>query len=157
MAARERLVSEPFLVGTSGTPSFSLPSSIHLFTKHLSVSGIDWVEGLKKLSLNSIEFHPPISAAIVEEPPFGPVLEPVLPDSVSSPTESSDTRYFLRSCTKGGSGGLGRNPAVSTRGRGGVSHLAKAQSQAKKDVLEGKQLSIDRALRAVHAYKKGRK
>ena len=52
---------------------------------------------------------------------------------------------------------MGRNPAVSARGRGRVSHLAKAQSQAKKDVLEGKQLSIDRALRAVNARKKGRR
>ena len=85
------MVDEPFLVGTSGTPSFSLPSSFHLFTRHLNVSGIDWVEGLKKLSLNSIEIRPPISVAIVEEPPIGSVLELVLQDSVHSPTESSDS------------------------------------------------------------------
>ena len=157
VAARERRVDEPFLVSTSGTPSFSLPSLFHLFTRQLNVSGIDWVEGLKKLSLNSIEIRSPISATIVEEPPIGSVLEPVLHDSVHSPIESSDSSYFLRSCTKGGSGGLGRNPAASARGRGRVSLLAKAQSRAKKDVLEGKQILIDRALRAVNACKKDRR
>ena len=62
----------------------------------------------------------------------------MLSNPVHSPSESSDSGYFLRSCTKGGSGGLGKNPAASTRGRGKVSHFAKAQSRAKKDVLEGK-------------------
>ena len=155
MVAQERLVGEPFLVGTPGTPSFSLPSSIYLFTRHLSVFGIYWVEGLKKLSLNYIELRPPISAALVEKPPPGPVIEPVLLDSNSSPTTSSHSSYFLRSCTKGGSRGLGRNPTASARGRGRVSLLAKAQSRAKKDVLEGKQILIDRALRAVNSCKKG--
>ena len=41
VAARERLVGEPFLVGAQGTPSSSLPSSFHLFSSHLNVSGID--------------------------------------------------------------------------------------------------------------------
>ena len=41
VAAWERMVKEPFLVGAPGTPSFSLPSSLHLFTKHLNVSSID--------------------------------------------------------------------------------------------------------------------
>ena len=45
----------------------------------------------------------------------------------------------------------------TTRGMGRVSHLARAQSRAKKDVLDGKQLPIDRALRAVNAHKKGRR
>ena len=47
VAARDRMVGEPFLVGAPGTPSFTLPSSINLFTRQLNVSGIDWVEGLE--------------------------------------------------------------------------------------------------------------
>ena len=61
----------------------------------MNVSGIDWVEGLKKLSLNSIEIRSPISATIVEEPPIGPVLELILFDSIHSPSESSDLGNFL--------------------------------------------------------------
>ena len=41
ITARERMVGEPFLVGAPSTPSFSLPLSLHLFTRHLNVSGID--------------------------------------------------------------------------------------------------------------------
>lgn len=37
------------------------------------------------------------------------------------------------------------------------SNLHKAQSRAKVDLLEGKQLSIEKALRAVNARNKGRK
>ena len=115
------------------------------------------MEGLKKLSLNSIELHPPISTAIIENSPSSLVIKPTLPESVCSPTESSDSGYFLRSCTKGGTGGLGRNPVGATRGRGRVSHLARAQSHAKNDVQDGKQLPIDKALRVVNARKKGRR
>ena len=140
VAERDIMVGEPFLIDTLGTLSFTLPSSINLFTRQLNVSGIDWVEGLKKLSLNSFEIRSPISATIIEEHPIGLVLEPVLHDSVYSPSESSKSGYFLRSCTKGGSGGLGRNPAAFARARGRVSHFAKAQSRAKKDVLEGKKI-----------------
>ena len=157
MATQERLVGEPFLIASLGTPSFSLPSSIHLFTRHLNVSVLDWVEGLKKLSLNTIEIRSPISAVIVEEPPIGSVLEPVLQDSVHSPTKSSNSGYFLLSYIKGGFGGLGRNLAASARGRGRVSHLAKVQSHDKKDIMEGKHILIDRELRAVNARKKGRR
>ena len=46
---------------------------------------------------------------------------------------------------------------ASTRGRGKVSHLEKAQSQAKKDVMEGKKISINRALMEVNAHRKGRR
>ena len=41
IVAWERMVGEPFLVGAPSTPSFSLPSSLHLFTRHLNVFGID--------------------------------------------------------------------------------------------------------------------
>ena len=43
------------------------------------------------------------------------------------------------------------------RGRGRASHLVKDQSRAKKDVIKGKQISIDRALRAVNSHKKGKR
>ena len=79
IATRERMVKEPFIVGGLGT-LFSLPSSLHLFTRHLNVSVIDWVEGLKKLSLNSIELQPPISAAIIGNSPSGVVIKPAPPE-----------------------------------------------------------------------------
>ena len=74
-----------------------------------------------------------------------------------SPSESSDSGYFLRSCSKGSSRGLGKFALPNPRGRGWKSHIAKAQSKARKDVLEGKQQSIERELRAMHAQKKGRR
>ena len=156
-----RQVGERFLVGAPflGTSSFTLPPYIKLFANHLNVAGLDWVDGLKKLTLNPIELRSPIFAAFVEEPPPGPILEPILQDLVSpcSPIESSDLGYFLCSCTKFSSAGLGKDPLGTIRGRGRISHLVKAQSRAKKYVLEGKQISVDRALRAVHARKKGRR
>ena len=53
--------------------------------------------------------------------------------------------------------GLGKNSNLTPRGRGRKYFLAKAKSKAKNDLLEGKQQYIERALRAVHAQKKGRR
>ena len=72
-----------------------------------------------------------------------------------SPSRYSDFGYFLRSCTKVASGGLGKQSIQTPRGRGRKYFIAKAQSQERKDLLEGKQQSIERVLRALHAQKKG--
>ena len=64
--------------------------------------------------------------------------------------------YFLRFGSKT-TGGLGLDPGQTPRGRGRRSHLEKAQSRVKKDLVEGKQQSIEHALRVVHAQKKGRR
>ena len=100
----------------------------------------------------------PLLLLMLRNPP-GPVLEPVLQELISPcfPTESYDSSYFLCSYTKICSGGLGKYHVGIPRGRGRISLLAKAQSRAKKDVLVGKQISIDRTLRAVHAQKKGKR
>ena len=87
-------------------------------------------------------------------------VEFVSPDreamSPSSHPESSDSGYFLRYCSKY-IGGLGLDPGQVPKGRGRKSFMAKAQSKEKKDLLEGKQQSIERVLRTVRAQKKGRR
>ena len=125
----------------------------------LNVSGLDWVEGLKNLSLSPQPnaLPSPISTAFVEEPPSETVLEPSFSKSSPISTESSDSGYLIRSCSKRNHGGLGKDSVGTSKGRGRKSHLAKAQSRARMDLLEGKQISIERELRAIHAQKKGRR
>ena len=53
--------------------------------------------------------------------------------------------------------GTGLNPGQVPKGRGRKSYMVKAQSKEKKDLLEGKQQSIEQALRVVRAQKKGRR
>jgi len=94
-------------------------------------------------------------ALLLEEAPL--ILEPdpgleADEKAVSSP-ENADSGYFLRSCNKKGEGGLGKDPTPMRRGRGRISNLSKAQSKAKNDLRDGKQISIERALRAVNARK----
>ena len=85
--------------------------------------------------------------------PYSPIGEAMSP----SPPDSSDSGYFLMSCFKVAFGGLGHVANLVSKGRGRKSFTVKAQSKAKKDHLEGKQQSIERALRAVHAQNKGRR
>ena len=169
-----------------GTPSFPILSNVNLFLNNVSFLGFDWIEGLRKLSLSghsgtplSLPAHhvfadtfpgmasqPSIASVAVEpvimpamDEPSSVVLEPdpvFLPEeSCPSPPDSSDSRYFLRSCHKL-STGLGKNSSPVRRGRGRKTNLFKAQSRAKEDLLGGKQLSIEKALRAEKAKKKGR-
>ena len=70
-------------------------------------------------------------------------------DPYLSPPESSDSRYFLRYSANKAMGGLGKGRHQGKEGRGRKSFLDKAHSKAKKDLQEGKQLSIERALRVV--------
>ena len=143
------------------TSSFSLSPLIYLFTNCLNFCGMEWVEKLKNLTITSqtLVESTPISDALLGEPSL--VLAPVLSEeeviSLLAPTESSDSGYFLQSCTKGTPRGLGKSSPPIIRGRGRRSYIAKAYSKARKDVMEGKQQSIERELRAVHAQKKGRR
>jgi len=74
-----------------------------------------------------------------------------------TPSESLDSGYFLRSCKNASSVGLGKTSPPGRKGRGRKSNLYKAQSRARVDLMEGKQQSIEKALRAVNAKKRGRK
>ena len=56
--------------------------------------------------------------------------------------------YNLRSSAKKGAGGLGKGKFPSSRGRGRIYFLAKAQDRANMDVHDGRQHSIERVLRA---------
>jgi len=98
-------------------------------------------------------------ASVLEDSPFV-LIEPDPGDShdadYQSPSESQDSGYFLRSCKKAISSGLGKSSPPARKGRGRKSNLHKAQSRARVDLMEGKQLSIEKALRAVNAKKKGR-
>ena len=129
-----RQVGEPFLFGVPlpGTSYFSLSLSINLFANNLNVSGLDWVGGLKNLTLSSnpLELLSPIYVACIEEPPFVSVLEPFLLEQFPPcfPPESTDSGYFLHFCTKGPFGGLGKATVRTPRGRGRISHFEKAQT-----------------------------
>ena len=95
----------------------------------------------------------------VEEPSsvcLEPDPETPLEESCPSPLESSDSSYFLRSRTKSALG-LAKVSSSVRRGRGRKTNLSKAQSRAKEDFLEGKQHSIESALREKKAKKRGRK
>ena len=165
-----------------GISTFSLSPSINLLLNQCNLVGLDWVEGLKNLTLSgpsevgflpSVEDRAGVSSSLVNEfkepsrdpltdftiktagPPI--ILEPDLgkgkEDPDSSSPEDSESGYFLRSCKKKTGGGLGKDPLPVRKGRGRTSNFSKAQSRAKNDLREGKQLSIERALRAVNARK----
>ena len=106
-----RQVGDPFLIGAPflGTSSFTLSPSINLFTNQLNVLGLDWVDGIKNLTLSSqpLELPTPISVACIEEPPSNSVLELIVVEVSPpiSPPELTDSGYFLHSCTKWSSRG----------------------------------------------------
>ena len=114
--------------------------------------------GLDAPTAATITTSVPDSFPAVEEPSTV-VLEPdpeSLPEeSCTSPSESTDSVYFIRSCLKPPSG-LGKVSSPVRRDRGRKTNLFKAQSRAKEDLLEGKQQSIEKALRAKKAKRKGR-
>ena len=76
--------------------------------------------------------------------------------SPHSPHGSIESGYFLRSGKNVFNGGLGKDSQPVSCGRGHKYFLEKEQSQARKNLNEGKQLSIERVLRAMQAQKKGR-
>ena len=127
-----RYVGDPFLFGDfiPGISSFTLSPSINLFTNQLNVSGLDWVEGLNNLTLSSqpLDFSSPKSTAILREPPQDSTLESNEVEVLSpcSPPKSTDSGYFICSCTKGTSGGLGKATLEPPKGRGMISYIAKA-------------------------------
>ena len=112
---------------------------------------------LKNLAISQLPIvaTTPSSAAFVEDVPPLPLAFDV--DGFGSPIQPtpSESGYFLRSGKKIHYGGLGKDSLPVSCGRGRKSFLAKAQSRAQKDMTEGKQLSIERALRALQAQRKG--
>jgi len=170
----------------TGIPTFSVPPSVNLFLNKVTVLGQDWVEGLKNLSLSGsavsegprhyscvwgeevLGLNPPInpsSVVMLKDIDLGrdgssfDSVDPAPgspPDGVLSPSVKRGSGYFLRSTIKDSSAGLGKSLPVVGKGRGRKSNLHKAQSRARVDLMEGKQLSIDMALRAVNA-RTGRK
>ena len=106
-----------------------------------------------------IEASTVTKALLIEEAP--PFLEPdpglEAEEKAVSLLENADSGYFLQSCNKKGEGGLGKDPPSVRRGRGRISNLSKAQTKAMNELREGKQLSIERALRAVDARKSVKK
>ena len=100
----------------------------------------------------------PVSLPVVTDlSSFEPDPDPVslVEESCLSPSDPADSGYFLRSSQKPLLG-LGKNSASVRRGGGRKTNLSKAQSRAKEDLLGGKQISIEKALRAEQAKKKGR-
>ena len=119
---------------------------------------MDWmVEKLRNLALSPLPVvaSTPLSAAILEEVPINASVSENIEEGSSKQITNVSSGYFLRSGTKHPLGGIGKDPPLGPRGRGRKSFLAKAQMRAKVDLSERKQLSIERALRAVQAQKKG--
>ena len=145
----------------SGISSFSLSPSLNLFANNVTLSGLDWVEGLKNLTISS-QLTPatlPISTIYLEESLIPVKPNPIIDDInyPLSPLDSLDSRYFLRSFSKTTSEGLGKDTNMASKGRGRKTFISKAQSKAKKDLLEVKQNSIERDIRSMRAQKKGRR
>jgi len=142
--------------------------------RNLSLSGPSGSEGSRLSSCvrgeEVLGLCPPINPSSVvlltdydsvREGPSPVLLDPDpgdSPDGVSpSPPDKLGSGYFLRSSKKDTSAGLGKSLPVASKGRGRKSNLHKAQSRARMDLMEGKQLSIEKALKAVNAKKQGRK
>ena len=169
-----------------GITTFSLSPTINFLLNQCTLVGNDWVEGLKNLSLSGPSDEGFVSTTVdrvrVSSELVGVPVEPIFdlsavnsplatdpdmplePDPrkgveglVLSSPKTSELGYFLRSCSKKSGGGLGKDLQPVQKGRGRISHLSKAQSRAKNDLREGKQLSIERALRAVNSRKHVRK
>jgi len=161
--------------GTSFSP-LALNPSLNLFFSSVSIDGLDLAISLRNfmISLGPLSHQPPLSLLpdnILEKAPDIPevnLLSDVSLDLASSSpvpfsselelglssVEGSDSGYFLRSCRKPTSGGLGKGSEPSRPGRGRKSLLSKAQTKAKMDLVSGKQLSIEGALRAVKAQER---
>ena len=84
-----------------------------------------------------------------------PVPTLCIEESCPSPSASMESGYFLRSCHKPVQG-LGKCSSSVRKGRGRKTNLSKAQSRAREDLLGGTQISIEKALGAEKALKKGR-
>ena len=101
----------------------------------------------------------PIVDSIFSQPaPQGKVTVFDLGEGLMVPLETSAPLvkgYNLRSSAKKGAGGLGRGKLPAARGRGRISFLARAQDRAMLDVHDGRQYSIERALRARQSLKTG--
>lgn len=142
----QNLLGNPF----QGSYSIPLSLSIKFFLNHVSLFGMDWVEGLKNLSLSS---RPPRTSnslpiflvASFEGLPISLDPDPTVAemDPNLSPLDSSDFGYFLRSSAKKASGGLGKGKNPTSKGRGRKLYLAKAQSKAKLDLQDGKEELIE--------------
>jgi hypothetical protein len=148
-----------------GTSSNHTPS-ITVLINNLSIKSSEW------LLSPSLPLFPPLFSL---QPPFPPpfltprcpTLSPtssssLLPlvqptssptpasdESTTSSTDTSTRRYFLRSQNREHIGGLASNPTQAEKtGRGKKFFFSKAQKRAIIDLLVGKQVSIERELRA---------
>ena len=93
---------------------------------------------------------------VATTPNYAAIVEDVTPlslvfgvDGKGSPPSthtSPESGYFLRSGKNIFTGGLGKESHRVSRGRGHTSFLENDQSRAWKDLNEGKQISIERAL-----------
>ena len=110
-------------------------------------------EKLRNLAISPLPLveSTPSTAAILEEIPINSLDPAEIEEGSPNLATTAFSSYFLSSGTKIHPGGIGKDSLPMSRGRGRKSFMAKAQSRAQKDLSEGKQLSIERALRAVQA------
>jgi len=150
-----------FPTGIPSAPCSSLSSLLQNLNLNLDSSG--WLESLNA-SLN-MPNSPVLKPLELEASPSS--LPPRSGLVISDRTLSLDRKegplrnsgvdgYFLRSKSMPNpAGGLGLEKMEEGRGRGRKSFISKAKAKAKSDLLAGKQLSIDWALRAARAQDMG--
>jgi len=147
--------------GTSSNPTLY----ITILINNLSIKGPEWMISpslppLPPMGTILPSFSPPSSLPPCPSPSptsyasFLPLKSPAMPsapiseDSTTSLSDTSSRRYFLRSLNKEHSGGLSLDPILAEKsGRGRKTLISKAQKKAKIDLLVGKWVSIERALR----------
>jgi len=140
-----------FPTGIPSAPSSSLSDLLH--NLNLNLDSNRWVESLnapfhgsKPLALKPLELK--------AKPPSETSLSGmVLPDktilTIKGNGSGRSTGYFLRSkSVPNPDGGIGMDSQEIGSGRGRKSFISKAKNKARSDMLAGKQLSIERALRA---------
>lgn len=146
---RSLLGSFPF------SPALNFSLNLFQSSVSISVSGRKDAGGMVSCAVPNISSQP-VSLPALQEKASVSVFDPgdKLLDSVVN-TAPLVTGYNLRSSAKKGAGGLGKGKSPSARGRGRIFFLEKAQDRAMLDVHDGRQISIDRALRASHSLKPG--
>jgi len=143
-----------FPTGIPSTPCTSLSSLLQ--NLNLNLESNKWLESLNAshpvsnpLTLKALELEdnpPEVTPLSGLNIPDKPVLSGKGKGQLGNLVPS---RYLLRSKTVlNPAGGLGLEPPVEGRGRGRKSFISKAKNKAKRDMMAGKQQSIERALRA---------
>lgn len=153
----------PPVASVSGISHPPFPPAFNLFLNY-SLANSDWMEIFRNLAISVLDhvflsrFEPPVLNSdvypLLDPDPDPPLTMDLYPSSSIDSLEK-ESGYFLQSSSKKESGGIGKDEGTLGQSRERKSFISKAKTKARKDLLEGKQQSIERVLRAVRTPKKG--